>query len=209
MANPFLYGFRYAGMPAGNMPKPVRCRVASGYQGSKGGNVHIRPGDPVVRISDGTVTLAAVGNNTVFGIVTAIKAFWNTSLNGGALDFGPHLPGGTTYPAQQYESIVEVMPVIPNVPFRCVVDDAVTATTYAGYIAFIGENVDFAYNRITSPNTYANPKLDISTHATTNTLQWRIQDVVGGPGPAIDFSSTNVELIVTCNNPQDIAGTGV
>jgi hypothetical protein len=180
--------------------------VASGYQGSKGGNVHIRVGDPVVRINDGTVTLAAVGNNVVFGIVTSINPFYDSTIS--ALNWASdYLPGGTTYANQQNESIVMVQQVTPNTPFRCIVDDNTTAVLYATYVTYIGENVDFAYNRITSPGTFANPKLDISTHATTNTLQWRIQDVPRIPG--IDFSATNVELIVTCNNPQDIAGSGI
>ena len=206
MANPVLYGFRYAGMQGGVTPKPVACRVASAYQASKGGNVHLHVGDPVVRISDGTVTIGAVGNTTIYGVVVSINPFFDSTIN--ALNWAnDYLPGGTTYAAQQNESIVMVQPVVPNVPWRCVVDDITTATTYAAYVAFIGENVDFAYNRITSPGTFANPKLDISTHATTNTLQWRIQDVPRIPG--IDYAASNVELIVTCNNPQDIAGTGV
>ena len=72
-----------------------------------------------------------------------------------------------------------------------------TATTQAGYEAFIGENCRFV-NTGAVGELRAKPKLDIATHATTNTFPFKIVGVAPSP-PNVDFSGANVELLVISN----------
>ncbi len=87
--------------------------------------------------------------------------------------------------------------------WRIVVNDNTTATTLAGYQAFVGENCSHIHTAA-SGTLALTPKLNISTHATTATLDWRI---IGIPDPGMqDFSGANVELEVICNRPQSFTG---
>ena len=192
-------------------PSPIVCRVASGYSGSinGGSTIDINLGDPVRFVSTGTVAHAA-GNEAaanaaedIFGIVCNILPYWD----GTKRTPGFRLPAGTTYGSVlERQSLVEVIPVAGQI-FEIGVDDITTATTEAGYIAFIGENCDHRLTTGSEPKT--NCLLDISTHGTA-TAQWRIVDI--SPNVANqDFSGANVRLWVTCNEAQNSAfsATGV
>lgn len=198
MANTNKYGFRWVSALQGTSPpKPIPMRVASGYQAAPGGvNVDLNVGDPVIMVSDGTVALAAAGNPT-FGVICGIKPYWDAARS--RLTFGTALPGGTTYTGTEEQvSTVNVIPVAGQV-FEAVCDDGSTATTKATFITYIGENVDIAINQV-SGSRLASPKLDISTHGTSNALVWRIIDV--GRAPDADFTVINAPLLVTCNLVQ-------
>ena len=89
--------------------------------------------------------------------------------------------------------------------WNIIVNDATTATTEAAYQAFIGENCSHIHTAL-SGGLALTPKLNISTHATTATLDWRI---VGIPNRSVqDFTGANVELEVICNRPQSFTGAG-
>jgi len=195
--NPALYGFRWKQSRFGSgLPNIEYYPVASAYQWAPGGvSVDLNVGDPVKKVNDGTVAGVAAGDAT-FGIVATIAPYFN----GTAMVRGKSLPGGTTYGSNlERQSFVGIILCVGNI-FEVVCDDAVTATTQAGYTAFIGENTDVSINQV-SGSTLATPKLDISLHNTTNTLVWRIVGL--SKTPNIDFSGANVPLLVTGNVVQE------
>lgn len=196
--NAVRYGFRWqrsAGVASGlGAPDPRRVAVASAYQAAPGAvNCHLWPGDPVTKLSDGTVQLAATGGQ-IDGVIVGIGPYYNATI--GAMAFADFLPGGTTY-GTNLDRTSYVWIVDPGLAvFECCCDENTTATTRAAYQAFVGENVDHILVPVTA-TAKATPLLDISTHATTNTLAWRIIDIP--LRPEIDFSGLNVPLLVMPN----------
>jgi hypothetical protein len=94
-------------------------------------------------------------------------------------------------------SILDVIPAAGNY-FEIDCDDASTATTYAAYLAFIGEAADHTFDVGTVERAgYANPKLDISTHL-NSAGQWKIVGVSRTMNNR-DFTGLNVKLIVEIN----------
>jgi len=200
--NVHKYGFRWARSVNGNQDPPViEFTVADAYQAKADDtttSVDLNVGDPVKMVNTGTVALA-VTTNDVFGIVTAVLPYWN----GTAMTPSNRLPGATTGGGiLERKSRVLVTPVKAGY-WECDVDDNSTATTEAAYLAFIHENVDHTcVGDTTDANRpKADPRLDISGHATTNTLGWRIMGI-SKTLENVDFSGTNVKLIVDCNNVQ-------
>lgn len=199
MDNPVRYGLRPFKGRAGADFAPVWRDVASGYQAAPGAvNVNLNIGDPVIRVSDGTVAIAT-GTGVCHGVIIAIGPYWNAAR--GLMEPTSVLPGGTVYGSVfERRSRVLIMPVL-NWYFEIDVDDAVTATTEAAYRAFIGENANIAFSA-SAATGLASPRLDISTHATTNTLPWNIHDI--SPNKLNqDFAGANVKLIVSCNLPDE------
>lgn len=195
--NAALYGFRWVGNRKGvSQPKPQRVYVATGYQASPGGvSVDLNVGDPVKKVSDGTVALCAAGDAT-YGIIIGVDPYWD----GAKFARSNRLPGGTAWgTVQERKSKLLILPVAEQY-FECVCDDATTFTTEATYGAAVGENVDMTINQV-SGSTLATPKLDISTHGTSNALVWRIVDYAQRVNT--DYSGANVPLIVTCNLVQE------
>jgi hypothetical protein len=154
----------------------------------------LQPGDCVKKVSDGTVSLAVAGD-AIYGIIDSIGPYYDTGsatmVKNSVLPYANGIYG-TTY---ENESTVFIIPAADQI-FRAMSDDLSTATTYAGYRAFIGENVDMINDAVT-PN--ARPLVDISTHATTS-AQFRIVDV--GREVNIDFTGLYVPLLVTCVEVQ-------
>ncbi len=151
-------------------------------------------GDPVKEVSDGSVALIA-GTDAPFGVICGIHPYWN----GTRKVFGTSLPGGTAW-GTNYEraSYVDIIPVAGQV-FEAVCDDGTTAITYATFVSYVGENVDLSINQV-SGSTLASPKIDISTHFTTNTLNWRIWNVTGNVDA--DPTVTNYPLYISANYAQ-------
>lgn len=209
MDNLLKYGFRPRLPRMGDLPKPERRRVVSGYSSAVAGTPDVNVGDPVSLVSDGTVAHTAAGGGAgAYGIVVGFTPYWN----GSTLFQDNHLPAGTgTYGSNlSRQHFLLVIPVTWCY-WECDADDVVTATTEAAYKAFIGENMDIAYSAASyKGGTGAFPRGDISTHNTTNTLQLRIEDISEAV-ENVDFSGANVKLVVSFNVVQQspISATGV
>lgn len=202
--NRALYGFRpVRSWPGGgtNIPTPIEMAVADAYQATSDGaasNVGLSIGDPVLKVSTGTVGLATTTVDVAY-IIVGFKPYWNGSF----MTPTNYLPGATTGGGViDRQSRALVIPV-ESCLWECDVDDNTTATTFAAYQAFIGENVDHVCvaDTTNASRPKANPKLDISGHATTNSLGWEIV-AVSQSLENQDFSGTGVKLIVKCNNVQ-------
>lgn len=194
--NPNRYGFNYVGhmgFESGvGAPAPREVFVASGYQAAPGAvNVDLGPGDPVTKLSTGYYQLAA-GGAQVDGVIVSVNKYYD----GAVMRFGPVLPGNTVY-GTNYQRISSVMIVDPiGAIFEAVADDATTFTTFATYLAAIGENCDHVYvGDATQKRAFG--RIDISTHNTTNTLGWRILALPRRE--ETDYSGLYVPLHVTAN----------
>lgn len=189
-------GFRWVGSrtnPNAHSPPIMILPVADAY------GTAIPRGYPVTMISDGTMTVAAV-TDVVYGISDGVAQYYD----GTVVRAGNVLPASTTYgTVLSRQSKLRVIPVRGQL-FRVNCDDGTTATTQAGYEAFVGENLPWVAGTATSGE--AGCQVDISLHATTATsaFVWRIENVPDKETQ--DFSSTLVSLLVSCNLPQDTAG---
>lgn len=193
MANNAKNGFRWVGnryAPSETSPPIVLLPVADDFA------VTLRRGYPVKLIADGTIEDADPGD-AIYGIFDGAAQYYD----GSAIRKGGSLPASTSYDTNiSRQSLARVIPVRGQ-KFRVTVDDAVTATTLAGYIAFVGENVEWVAG--TPVGDEAGCQVDISGHATTNTLSVRIENV---PDRELqDFASAGVQLVVSFNLIQDTA----
>jgi hypothetical protein len=195
MANSYKGGFRWARSKSGpgqGVNPPVNILpVATAY-----GTVIYR-GGAVKLLSDGTIAAAAAGD-TIYGIADGAAQYFDGTVvrSGGKL---PVSSWGTNISRQ---SLLRVIPVRDQI-FLAAGDDATTGTTLAAYQAFVGENVEWVAG--TAVGDESGDLLDISTHATTNTLSVRIEGI---SNPQLtDFTSTGVTLEVSFNLIQD-TGSG-
>jgi len=186
-----LYGFRPFSRRTN--ATPVWRTVATGQddRDDAAASVGINIGDPVTQVDTGGVIVCKT-TVSPWGIVAAIGPYYD----GTRMVYGKALPNQTSWgTVEERRSKVLVWPVEAFI-WEVDVDDATTATTYAGYIAFIGENLNHVCVR---SGTKATPKIDISTHATTEDLDWRVE----GISPSLynkDFSGANVKILVSCND---------
>ncbi len=200
MDNRAGYGFRFKRSRWGRAwPNVVPAHVASAESFDVTGgaqNVRLRKGDPVHALASGGITLSPGAETTVIPpkfIVMGIGPYYD----GNSMVVGGDLPSDTTW-GTLYERRTKVWVCPVEEAFWEVdCDDAVTATTEAAYRLFVGENVDHILTGATG-TLYAAPKLDISGHATTNSLGWRIEDI-SDTADNIDFSGANVKLVVSIN----------
>lgn len=207
--NPVKYGFRLARFRSGFAMSCVEeafCITGATFAGGSATAASLRPGDPIVRLNSGAVNVAPGTDGTpgdVLGIVIAIKQYVDPALANSVTARGNALPSSVAYGTNlDLQSKVLYIPAEAAV-WRIQVDDSSTATTLAGYQAFVGENCSHIHTAA-SGGLAITPKLDISTHATTATLDWRI---IGIPDPTLqDFSGANVDLEVICNRPQNFTG---
>lgn len=207
MDNTPLYGIRWAREWNSSDTPPVVPRfvaTAAAFNINNGAQgVGLGAGDPVISLSTGGVTLCdgsegAGGALAVFGIVAGVKPYWNATK--ARMDFGEVLPSGTAWGTiLERQSWVLVTPAEAGW-WEIDVDDATTATTEAAYQAFVGENADHILSAAVG-GTRALPKLDISSHATTATLIWRIEGVSKSMYNR-DFAGANTKLIVRINRAQ-------
>lgn len=209
MDNPIKYGFRFARSRWGRTePTPLKMTVATAesFDVSSGtSNVFLGPGDPVVRLSTGGVTLCPA-TSPPFGVVVGVGPYWNGTF----MEPTDKLPSDTAW-----GTILDRQSTVYVVPFEqayweidC--DDAATATTKAAYQAFVNENCSFilcggvsGHAPTTNSPARAHPRLDIATHAVTDSLILRIvavSDTVDNQ----DFTGNYVKMIVELN----ISGTG-
>lgn len=202
--NTYEYGFRWVKGEYGQATPPIqRVRLATAYQPAAGGtNVDLHPGDPIQIASTGYGTIC-VGSEGTQSIIYGIYAGQGPEFDGTVMQpRNKHTGGGGAYGTNlERTTYIYVIPVAGQV-FEIAADDSSTFTTEATYTAAIGENADFVLVAdVTNANDpKATPKLDISTHNTTSTLQCRIIDLA--PRVNTDFSGLNVNLRVTFNKVQ-------
>jgi hypothetical protein len=170
--------------------------VATGYQAvddAAAANCDLGIGDPVRKVSTGYFEMALDGE-TIWGIVVGIEQYYDgTRILAGGL--GGKVPGGTAYgTVLDRETRILILPVA-DIWWSVHVDDKTTATTYAAYIALLGEECD---HFSTVSGGRANPKIDISGHG-TGTAGWQLIDVQDRNQ---DFSGSNVRVVVECTEPQ-------
>jgi hypothetical protein len=205
------YGFRYAGARWGRDIAPIECIVATSEVFSVTGgtaNVLLGPGDPVIKLATGGVTLcpgAETTAQTPFGVVMAVLPYWDAAS--GFMKPAECLPSAVAWGTNlERQSKVLVQP-FETAYWEIDCDDAVSATTEAAYQAFIGENTEYRLNGgivpTANPQNRAHPRLDISAHATTNTFNLRIVRV-SHTKDNVDFTGNYVKMIVELN----LGGTG-
>lgn len=212
--NAVRYGFRWVKSRGGSSNQDIRrawVATSASFDVSGGAsNVVLGEGDPLVQLSDGSATLA-VGNETTpsttcLGICVGIKQYFDTARSV-MTAMGPGVPSdlawGTNLARQTQVLFVPAQTAV----WAIQVDDITTFTTEAAYQAAIGENVSHILTGA-SGELRAKPKLDISTHATTNTLVWKIIGI-SQTAQNQDYSGANVELYVICNLPSDGAILGI
>lgn len=196
-------GFRYWGSVfAENVaPRVIPCQVATAY------GTGIFKGDPVKRVSDGSIAVAAAGD-PIFGVAMGARY---RNANGNLVE-ADYLPASTAYTTDAMRSIVMVVPATPFTIFE--VDGTLSSliTTVALARAMVWENCDhvltIAGNTVTG---LSGAQLDISTHATTSS-QWRIFDL-SPISVANDPTQTLAKYLVIANEqhnwPGVISTTGI
>ncbi len=170
---------------------PIELGVVATAYGTK-----INTGDIVKLLNDGTFA-AAVAGDTAYGICDGCQQYYD----GTAIRSGAALPASTSWgTVWERRSLIRVIPGRGQI-FRMCADDKTTFTTPATYLAAVGENCEWIAG--TASGDQSGTLLDISTHATTNTLSLNIQ---GFPDQSItDFSGLYVPVEVTFNLIQDQA----
>lgn len=206
-------GFKWSFAANGGRPAPAVMWVplASGYTFTINGGavpLDLSPGMPVTRLSTGYWSHAAgneaAGNNgaPVDGIVAEIGPYYD----GTAMIRNNKFPSGqgvygTNFERQTMIGIVDAAAGYWEVD--C--DDKTTATTYAAYLAFLGENADHRF--VDQAN--GDCMLDISTHGTA-TAQWRIE-YISKAASNVSFADSYVKLVVRVNESHNppFTATGV
>ena len=212
------YGIRWAtGYNRNSAPSTVEMAVASAANFTVSGfgtNVNLNVGDPVKINTDGTVSLCGGNENgqtsqSMWGVVMGMGG--QGYFNGTRMVRSPFLPSGVTYGTSiDRQSKVLVAPVSQGF-WEMDVDDIVTATTYLGYQAFIGENVDhrLAAAVASAPLLTANPVINIASHnPATAGLTFRIVGVSQNFSNQ-DYSGQWVKLIVSINDGAEPFFTNV
>lgn len=214
MDNIAHYGLRWRPSLNGGVARPVCfpgtvATLASFDVNNGAANVALRKGDPVIRLSTGHFTLCdgnegAGGALRPWGVVMAVEPYWD----GVRMRHTDKLPSDVSYGTNlTRQSKILVAPIRSGLWEMDTDDAGATYDTVAEFQAFVGENVDYKLCGTTG-QPYAYPKIDISTHAVTNTLVMRIQGI--SPNPANqDFTGTGIKLIVSCNLAQEDLILGV
>lgn len=193
-------GFKIYTPPNGAVtaPKTIYKQVATAY------GTAIFCGDPVKKVSDGTVNISAAGE-AVYGIVKSVRYL---DAAGRIIDRS-YVPASTAYTVDRQRTLVEVIIAYPGVWFECcanaLIADVATARTYCD------ENVNHvataAGNTGTGRGGY---QLNIGGHATTAN-QWRLIDLVDDPlnDPTQTQHRWIVENNLAHNFPGAFSTTGI
>lgn len=172
-----FHGFQFYKTLSGNdFPSTIRGRIASAYA------TDLYRGQPVVRQSDGTYQRVAAGGGAgISGVISNIIQFRNA--NGVLVTNGRHIPSGTSYTNASDATMVEIIPARGHL-FR--VCGVAAGTNLATSRAWEGENADHVYGPTGGAADTAlglnGTFLDIATHNTTATLQWRLVEYLGDMG---------------------------
>lgn len=198
--NTKVYGFRWSTAANGgkSMPSPVRLAYATSQddQDDASNSIDINVGDPLKLVSTGGVIVALTTNDVSY-VAVAFGPRWDGTKMVPARKVNNQTAWGTIEDRRQWVYGVDARAGVWEVD--C--DDKTTATTFAAYVAFIGENANWVVPGRTA-TTDADPMLDISSHATTAGLGCRIV----GISPTManqDFSGLYVKLLVRFNEIND------
>lgn len=209
-------GFRFYKSVSGSAnPTIERITLASAYRptltvSASPVYVDLDAGTPILRLSTGYGDLSfGTESDTPSTRVLGVVVGFGPMYDGTKMDFRTYYPNaGITYGTNfERETFVHYIPA-QSAWFSIDVDDATTATSYAAYLAFKGENC--RHNLATTASQALNKTdvmLDISDHNTTATFPWRIEDVVLNDPNNPDFAGSYVKLIVSCNVPQTGVGS--
>lgn len=204
MANRAIGGFRWKrSLTGGTTPTVVYARVANNY------GTRISFGDPLVLLSDGTVAVAVGSEGTqsvIYGVANGAEY-----MESGVRRKNRFLPASTTFTPTTVgsiqESYIEVI-LAAGAIFEVDADDGSTISTIAGAYNLVGENCDHVFTAGTAANGESATLLDISTHAITASLQWRILEISGGIDPIDnDVTLTRAKYLVTVNRGYQPMGT--
>lgn len=195
MANVTQGGFRFKRMKHG--PKsyqPIRGCVLTNN------TTAIFTGDAVKRVSTGDWVVAAAGD-AIGGICCGVEQYQGT--DGVMRKGGAYLPAATTFTGGLGSDTQSVIRVIPALGAIFEVDaNAATATTLAGWMAFVGENVDLVATAGNTTTGQSGFTVASAGHAVTNTLVFRIEDI--SQRIDVDYSAVGVKLLVSVNLCQDV-----
>jgi hypothetical protein len=199
--NTHLYGFRWHSSKAGgSMPKPVELYYATGQNDVDDGtnSIQISVGDPLKLMNTGGVKVA-LSNEDVSFVAVGFAPVYNATS--GVIEPSNRVPNATAWGTNEDRRVKILGVPVRGQIFECDCDDAVTATTFAAYVAFINENCTWKVAGAGTPRK-ADPMIDIEYHATTAALGLRL---VGISGTAYnrDFSGNYVKLLVEFNEIND------
>jgi hypothetical protein len=158
-------------------------------------------GDPVTSLASGLITRATAGTTTIAGIFLGCQ-YLSQSLG--------YVVESPVWPGNDAASTTVVTAYICNDPTALLEVQAGGSTTAIG-VADIGANIQFALG---TPDTRANTSgayVDQTTIATTNTLPFRIVDLITTPPGAngTDITTGYNRVIVAFNNQDFKTNTGV
>jgi hypothetical protein len=198
MANVSIGGLRYWGSvwggPSNAAPLIVKREVASGY------STALFTGDPLIQVSDGTVAQAIGTEGSPSATTYGVAVGYSYVING-VRESRPTVPASTTFSPTAVGSVnathAFVIPLAIGMIFEADADDGSTITTTAGGISLIGENVDLIVAAGDATTGVSGVLIDISTHNTTNTLNWRILNIVERADN--DMTATRAKYLITPN----------
>lgn len=181
-------------------PLTIEGHVASAY------GTAIYPGDPVARQSDGSYARAAAGGGAgISGVVNRVLRYKDTA--GYVRTTGcTYLPASISWTAHGERSLLEIIPVKAAQFLGCT-NAALASLTVARQSE--GENVDHVFGTADTGLGISPTLLDIATHATTNTLQWRLVNLLPTDNEFSiwnDPTQTNHFWVVEANVVLDVPG---
>lgn len=202
MDNRRQYGFRPYRCRTGDTPPYERGLIVTAQSFDVNGgaaNVQLRAGDPVRETDTGFVLCdgseGSGGCLAASHIVAGIGWQWDATL--GFMTFKKGMSSDIAYGTNlSREGRIIVIPVESCV-WEIDCDENDSYTTEATYRALGHSNVNHVLCGQTGER-WANPRLDISTAATTNTLIWRIRGI-SPTRENRDFSGEYVKLLVEAN----------
>jgi hypothetical protein len=200
MDNLLQYGFQPYKWRHGPTYRTKLIASAASFDVSGGAqNVGLWPGDVVITAGDQSLALCTGSENSQTPVspqyvVIATGFQWDATV--GKMMLKHSHADAVTYSLAQRAGRVFVA-AVEDAIWSVVVDDITTATTEADYQELVDLNVDMI-NAGATGELKANPKLDISSAATTATLKWRIVGIDPTKDNR-DFSGANVRLLVVPN----------
>lgn len=201
MDNIAVYGFRHISGPKNFQQFIVAASTSFDVSGGAQ-NVYLRPGDVVLRAADGGIDLCNGSETTAqapFGVVAGIDFQYNAAT--GLMEKNDGLASDIDYSTDlNRQSKVIVIPFSRDQIWEVDADDAVTFTTKAAYQAAQGLNFNFI-NKGASGERWANPRIDISSAATTDSLMFNFANLANTANNR-DFSGLYVKLFVRPNHIQ-------